>query len=104
MKKGETKGLRVEISENTLKRLLLNNQVCAADLRCLDCISKKCLWRLCLESCAAKTEQDRKVQAPAKAVARPKRVPAPRPLNSGASNIRFFPLHRVTPYRKERAK
>lgn len=44
--------IRIEIAETTLNRLLRAGQVCAADLRCLDCKSKQCLWRLCLRSCA----------------------------------------------------
>lgn len=44
--------IRIEITEKTLIRLLRAGQVCAADLRCLDCTSKQCLWRLCLKSCA----------------------------------------------------
>jgi len=43
--------LCLEISENTLRRLLDADQVCAAELKCLDCASKDCLRRLCLESC-----------------------------------------------------
>lgn len=46
-----TKRLRLEISEERLKRLLAAGQVCAADFRCLDRESKQCLWRLCLETC-----------------------------------------------------
>jgi hypothetical protein len=56
---GKTTGketIRVEIAEKTLVRLLRAGQVCAADLRCLDCKSKQCLWRLCLRSCAEKLE------------------------------------------------
>lgn len=45
--------VRLEMSEKTLKSLLTAGQVCAADFRCLDCKSKQCLWRLCLESCIA---------------------------------------------------
>jgi hypothetical protein len=47
------KTVRLEMSEDMLRRLLTAGQVCAADFRCLDCESKDCLWRLCLESCAA---------------------------------------------------
>ncbi len=45
------KRVRVEMTEETLSRLLEGGQVCAADFCCLDCDSKQCLWRLCLESC-----------------------------------------------------
>lgn len=48
----ENKKLRIEMAEETLLRLLDKGQLCAADLRCLDCKSKNCLWRLCLKSCA----------------------------------------------------
>lgn len=48
----EKSGVRVEIAEKTLIRLLSAGQICVADMRCLDCESKKCLWRLCLKSCA----------------------------------------------------
>ncbi|HPA13732.1 MAG TPA: hypothetical protein PKV75_00535 [Desulfobacterales bacterium] len=47
----DRKRVRVEITEETLTRLLEKGHVCAADFRCLDCKSKQCLWRLCLESC-----------------------------------------------------
>jgi hypothetical protein len=43
--------LRLEISAETLLRLLANGQLCAADFRCLDCESKQCIWRLLLMSC-----------------------------------------------------
>ena len=44
--------IRVEMSADTIARLLAEGRVCAAEFRCLDCRSKQCLWRLCLESCA----------------------------------------------------
>lgn len=43
--------VRIEVAEDTLLRLLERGQVSASDLRCLDCRSKQCLWRLCLASC-----------------------------------------------------
>lgn len=46
--------MRVEVTEETLRRLLNAGHVCAADFHCLDCASKQCLWRLCLETCTAK--------------------------------------------------
>jgi hypothetical protein len=52
MADSSAKRLRLEMSEEMLSRLLTIGQVCAADFRCLDCESKQCLWRLCLESCA----------------------------------------------------
>lgn len=42
--------LRLEIPAETLLRLLASGQLCAADVRCLDCDSKQCLWRLLLMS------------------------------------------------------
>lgn len=50
--------LRVEISEETLYRLLREGQVCAADFRCLDCRTKQCLRLLCLKSCARRITLD----------------------------------------------
>ena len=43
--------MRVEVTEETLNRLLSAGQACAAEFRCLDCKSKECLWHLCLISC-----------------------------------------------------
>ncbi len=43
--------LRLEVSAETLLRLLASGQLCAADFRCLDCESKQCVWRLLLMSC-----------------------------------------------------
>lgn len=48
------KNIRIEMSAETITRLLAQGQVCAAEIRCLDCRSKECLWRLCLETCARK--------------------------------------------------
>ena len=52
MQPAKSNPIRVEITEETLLRLLAGGQVCAADFRCLDCKSKQCLWNLCLRSCA----------------------------------------------------
>lgn len=43
--------LRLEVSAQTMLRLLANGQLRAADFRCLDCESKQCVWRLLLMSC-----------------------------------------------------
>lgn len=43
--------VRVEIEAETLLDLLRGRPVCAADLRCLDCESKRRLWQLCLRAC-----------------------------------------------------
>ena len=57
--------LRVEISAATLSRLLALEQICAAEFRCLDCSSKQCLWKLCLESCACGVYPGKVSRAPA---------------------------------------
>ena len=44
--------LRLELSAETLQHLLASGQLCAKDIRCLDCESKDCLWKLLLKSCA----------------------------------------------------
>lgn len=99
MKTEQPKRLRGEISSDTLGRLLSDNQLCATDLRCLDCISKQCLWRLCLESCAATAPKDEGLQVRGKAVSWAGGISAPKDVKPVRSNIRFFPC---TGYRKER--
>ena len=42
--------LRLELSAETLLRLLASGELCVADFRCLDCESKQCVWRLLLMS------------------------------------------------------
>jgi hypothetical protein len=44
--------VRVEIDAATLLQLLKGRRLCAADMRCLDCESKRCLLRLLLRACA----------------------------------------------------
>ena len=51
------KRLRLEIKEEMILRLLKAGHVCAADLYCLDCESKQCIWRLCIGSCACKMNE-----------------------------------------------
>lgn len=48
--------VRVELSEKTIARLLTCGHVCVADLRCLDCRAKHCIWRLALESCRTRSK------------------------------------------------
>ena len=43
--------IAVELPVDTVRRLLSANQLCAAELTCLDSGSKQELWRLCLETC-----------------------------------------------------
>ncbi len=52
MMKRDIETVRVEISGETLTRLLHAGQICAAELCCLDSLSKQRLWKLCLKSCA----------------------------------------------------
>ncbi len=43
--------MRLELSSQTLRRLLTSGQLCAADFRCLDCTTKHCVWRLMASRC-----------------------------------------------------
>ena len=47
----EQRFIRVEVSEQIVERLLAEGRLCAADVRCLDCRAKQCLWRMALDSC-----------------------------------------------------
>jgi hypothetical protein len=49
---GATRLLQVEIDSSTLLQLLRGRRLCASDIRCLDCESKRCLMRLLLRACA----------------------------------------------------
>lgn len=53
--KQEIEVLRFEISCKKMKALFLNHQICAADIRCLDENSKRCLKKLCLKTCLHNT-------------------------------------------------
>jgi hypothetical protein len=44
--------IRLEISRGKLSQLLSCGALCVADFRCLDPVSKSCVWRLCLGVCA----------------------------------------------------
>ncbi len=61
--------LRVEIAADKLLELLRARRICASELRCLDCESKTCLWRLCLNAIVGTddrlgVEGERRVAAP----------------------------------------
>jgi len=43
--------IRLEINTEKLRNLLNNGVLCAADFRCLDCRSKQCVWKICLNDC-----------------------------------------------------
>ena len=49
---GMAKRVRVEIEAASLLQLLKGRRLCATDMRCLDCQSKRCLLRLLLKACA----------------------------------------------------
>jgi len=44
--------VQIEVEAEKLENLLSNGVLCAADLRCLNRDSKKCIWAMCLNSCA----------------------------------------------------
>jgi hypothetical protein len=50
--------VRVEINAAMLLQLLKGRRLCAADMRCLDCESKRCLLRLLLKACAQEIAND----------------------------------------------
>ena len=58
----ENKILRIEVTEEKILCLLKAGHVCAMDFRCLDCKSKQCLLRLCLESCASAMTTGKKMK------------------------------------------
>ncbi|NOX76498.1 MAG: hypothetical protein GXP17_07795 [Gammaproteobacteria bacterium] len=45
--------VRVEISADKLRELVNAGALCAADVHCLDCESKQCVWQVCLRACMA---------------------------------------------------
>ncbi len=44
--------VRLELPATVLQRLLAAGQLHTQDFRCLDCHSKHCVWRLCLQNSA----------------------------------------------------
>lgn len=42
--------IRLELDIDTVGRLLASGLLCAGDVRCLDCNSKHCVWKLCLQT------------------------------------------------------
>lgn len=51
-----TNNLQIEICSDKIIELLLNRQICAADIRCLDNDSKQCLKKMCLKTCLINRE------------------------------------------------
>ncbi len=56
-----TNSVRIEIQSDKLLTLLRQGLICAADLRCLDCNSKRCLLRLVMKACAANLTEESRV-------------------------------------------
>lgn len=50
--------VRVSLNTRTLKRLLNSGQLCVADMKCLDCTSKECIWKMLLENSLHGTEKE----------------------------------------------
>jgi hypothetical protein len=50
--------LQVEVDSTTLLQLLKGRRLCASDIRCLDCESKRCLMRLLLRACAQDMDEN----------------------------------------------
>ena len=46
--------IQIEISLEKVEALFSIGELCAADIHCLNCRSKKCIWNICLRSCARK--------------------------------------------------
>jgi len=44
--------IQLEISIEKLESLFNKGELCAAEINCLNYESKKCIWNLCLSSCA----------------------------------------------------
>ena len=45
--------ISVEIHRDKLLELLRARHLCAADITCLDCDAKDCVWRLALAACGS---------------------------------------------------
>ena len=46
--------VQLEIGIDKIESLFNQGDLCASDIRCLNCESKKCIWNLCLSLCAKK--------------------------------------------------
>ena len=56
--------IRFEISTEKMNELLVQRQICAADIRCLDANSKQCLKNLCLKTCLYNAKYCKQVSQP----------------------------------------
>lgn len=70
--------IRIEIDAQSLERMIDSGHLSASDMRCLDCNSKRCIWRMCLSICADK------LNIPTECITCPKRN------NESLSNARGF--------------
>ncbi len=50
--------VQLEVGIEKLESLFAKGELCAADIRCLNCDSKKSIWNLCLKSCARRSATD----------------------------------------------
>lgn len=48
--------VQIEIKIDKLESLFSKGEICATEIRCLNCESKKCIWSLCLTSCARRMQ------------------------------------------------
>ena len=48
--------IQLEIEIDKIESLVRRGEICVADIRCLNCESKRCLWQICLESCVNRVE------------------------------------------------
>ncbi|MBE1276756.1 hypothetical protein EH171_17915 [Enterovibrio baiacu] len=49
--------VQIEISVDSLERLFLNGQLCAAEFSCLDVDSKQAVQKLCLNACVHRLQK-----------------------------------------------
>ncbi len=50
--------VRLELEAGILQRLLDKGELCVSEFRCLDCNSKRCVWKLCLMNCGKHMQAD----------------------------------------------
>jgi hypothetical protein len=48
--------VQLEIGLDRLESLFNQGELCAADVRCLNCASRVCIWNLCLTVCARRMQ------------------------------------------------
>ncbi|USH05176.1 hypothetical protein K6Q96_18315 [Grimontia kaedaensis] len=60
----QTEKVQLEFSLETLERLFMNGQLCAAEFSCLNANSKKVVQALCLNTCMHRVCNERSRAAP----------------------------------------